>query len=244
MKQVFEGVYLEEKKLFTKYKEENRFWDAYHSKLAAAIKKKTKNWGFKKNSKILYLGAAEGTTISHLSDITPNGAIIGVDISPEPFKKFLKLCEERDNVIPVLSDANHPENYSDLMKEIGRVDIIYQDLAQKIQADILIKNAELFLKKNGFAYYMVKALSIDVTQKPSKTFKQEEDKLKKAGFEILEKKSLEPYQKGHAVIIARYKIAEPDLKPGYKKELDKISRGKHFSRKEFEKRVYKTKRKK
>jgi len=195
----------EKKHLYTKHKIKYRFWDAYHSKLAAAVKKRIKNWVFEKNSKILYLGAAEGTTISHLADITPKGVIIGVDISPNPFKKFLKLCEERNNIIPVLSDANHPENYEDLMKQIGKVDIIYQDLAQKIQANILIKNAELFLKKNGYAVYMVKALSIDVTQKPSKTFKQEEDKLKKAGFEIIEKKSLEPYQKGHAVIIAKYK---------------------------------------
>ncbi len=198
-------VFEDEKgKLYTKYKGEHRFWDAYHSKAAAALKKRIKNWVFKKDSKVLYLGAAEGTTISHLADIIPNGVIIGVDISPEPFKKFLKLCEERENIIPVLSDANHPENYKELMNSIGKVDVVYQDLAQKIQADILIKNAELFLKKNGYAVYMVKALSIDVTEKPSKIFKQEEDKLIKAGFEIIEKKSLEPYQKGHAVIIAKY----------------------------------------
>jgi len=198
-------VYEDEKKrLYTKHENKYNYWDAYHSKAAAAIKKKIKNWPFKKDSKVLYLGAAEGTTISHLSSIIPKGIIIGVDISSNPFKKFLKLCEERNNIIPVLSDANHPENYEKLIKQVGKIDVIYQDLAQKIQAGILIKNANLFLKKNGYVIYMVKALSIDVTQKPSKTFKQEEDKLKKAGFEIIEKKSLKPFQKGHAVIIAKY----------------------------------------
>ena len=188
----------------TTYKGKKRPWDPYHSKAAAAIKKGVK-LPFKEDSKILYLGVAEGTTASHLSDILTKGVIIGVDLSAEPFKKLLRLCEERNNIIPVLSDANQIENYKEIMNEIGKVDIVYQDLAQKIQADILIKNSKHFLKKNGIEIYMVKALSIDVTQKPSKTFKQEIEKLEKAGFDIIEKKNLEPFQKGHAVLIAKYK---------------------------------------
>lgn len=205
MIELFQNIFIENNKLITIHKKEKRLWDPFHSKAAAALKKNLKNWPFKEDSKVLYLGVAEGTTASHLSDILTKGVIIGVDLSAEPFKKLLKLCEKRSNIIPVLSNANQIENYKEIIDEVGKVDIVYQDLAQKIQADILIKNSKHFLKENGTAIYMIKALSIDVTQKPSKTFKQEIEKLEKAGFEIIEKKSLEPFQKGHAVLIAKYK---------------------------------------
>ena len=57
-------------------------WNPYHSKLAAYVLAKGKNWPFSKNSNILYLGAAEGNTISFLSEICNEGKIVGVDISP------------------------------------------------------------------------------------------------------------------------------------------------------------------
>jgi fibrillarin-like pre-rRNA processing protein len=204
MKEMFPGVFIKDKKLITLNGKTERIWDPYHSKAAAAIVKGIKGFPIKKGSKILYLGIADGTTASHLSDIIgEEGVILGVDISPKPFQKLLVLCEKRENIIPVLSDANKTENYAEYMDEIGKVDVVYQDLAQKIQADIAIKNCKLFLKKSGFLMYMVKALSIDVTQNPTKTFAEEIEKLKKAGFEIIELISLEPFEVGHACIVAR-----------------------------------------
>ncbi|MEM0372724.1 MAG: fibrillarin-like rRNA/tRNA 2'-O-methyltransferase [archaeon] len=204
MKELFPGVFEKNEKLFTVFNGRERLWEPYHSKASAAILKGLKNFPVKPGAKILYLGIADGNTASHFSDIIgEEGIIIGIDISASPFKKLLALCEERKNIIPVLADANKPEEYKEYVDEIGRVDVVYQDLAQKIQADILIKNAKLFLKKNGLAVYMVKALSIDVTEKPSVTFANEIKKLEKAGFEVLERVSLEPFERGHACLVVR-----------------------------------------
>lgn len=206
MREVFPGVFEKDKRLFTKFSGRERNWDPYHSKASAAIINGLKNFPVKPDAKILYLGIADGNTASHFSDIIgENGVIIGVDISASPFKKLLVLCDERKNIMPVLADANKPEEYAEYVEEIGRVDVVYQDLAQKTQADILIKNARLFLKKNGFAVYMVKALSIDVTERPSVTFAKEIEKLEKAGLGVLERISLEPFEKGHACLLCRLK---------------------------------------
>ena len=47
----------------------NRLWNPYRSKLAAAIINNMKQMHIAKNSSVLYLGAASGTTPSHVSDI-------------------------------------------------------------------------------------------------------------------------------------------------------------------------------
>ncbi|MFH0987165.1 MAG: fibrillarin-like rRNA/tRNA 2'-O-methyltransferase [Candidatus Micrarchaeota archaeon] len=186
---------------------EYRMWDPSRSKPAAAFFAGLKNFPIKKGCNILYLGIADGTTASHFSDIIgADGLIIGVDIASQPFEKLMRMCEQRENIIPVLADANHPEKYAEYVDEIGgKVDIIYEDLAQKIQADILIKNAERFLKKGGYAIYMVKAPSIDVAAKPEDIFEKEMNKLQKAGFKVLEMRALDSrFQKDHACIVAQY----------------------------------------
>src|SRR5690349_24963955 len=49
--------------------EEYRVWDPFRSKLAAAILKGLHEIPFGDKSRVLYLGAASGTTVSHVSDI-------------------------------------------------------------------------------------------------------------------------------------------------------------------------------
>ena len=48
---------------------EYRAWNPFRSKLAAAILGGVDNIHMKPGSKVLYLGAASGTTVSHVSDI-------------------------------------------------------------------------------------------------------------------------------------------------------------------------------
>ena len=48
---------------------EYRAWNPFRSKLAAAILGGIDNIHIKPGSKILYLGAASGTTVSHVSDL-------------------------------------------------------------------------------------------------------------------------------------------------------------------------------
>lgn len=48
---------------------EYRVWNPFRSKLGATILGGVKNMPIKPGSKVLYLGAANGTTVSHVSDI-------------------------------------------------------------------------------------------------------------------------------------------------------------------------------
>jgi len=181
---------------------ELRIWDAYRSKLAAAFMKGLRTSPLREGLKVLYLGAASGTTCSHVSDIIgPKGRVYGVEFSPRVMREFLeRVAKHRQNVIPILADARFPAEYSHIMEE---VDVIYQDVAQPYQSKILIDNADFYLKKGGWAFLAIKARSIDVTKEPSEVYKKEIDTLKDGGFEIVQVVHLEPYDVDHAMILAR-----------------------------------------
>jgi len=192
----YRGVVLKGGRIYTKYKGKMRLWSPYRSKLAAAMKKGLKNFPFEKTSTILYLGAASGTTVSHLSDVCSNGWIFAVEISPRIFRDLLALAEERKNIIPILADARKPEKYGYM---VSQVDIIYQDIAQRDQTEILLKNLQ-FLKPGGYIFYAIKTRSIDVSKKPSVVVSEEAKKIKDK-IKILEKISLEPYAKDHYMLV-------------------------------------------
>ncbi len=176
-----------------------REWVPYRSKLAAMILNGYVI-DFKPESRMLYLGAASGTTVSHLSDILEKGYIYAVEYSARPFKKFLELSLERRNVIPLLKDASKPEEYVGVVEE---VDFIYQDIAQKNQSEIFAKNAEFFLKKGGVGLIMVKARSIDSVAKPAEVFKRVLSELEES-FSILKHGKLDPYHKDHIFVHVKY----------------------------------------
>lgn len=180
---------------------EYRIWDAFRSKLCGAMKKGLKTFPFTPGSKVLYLGASTGTTVSHLSDVMgPDGEIYAVEIAPQCMKTLIALSERRENIIPIHADARKPQEY----EEVGEVDSIYQDVAQPDQDDILIKNARMFLKKGGIAMICIKSQSIDVTKQPSEVFDAVVKKLGTA-FEVLEKMKLEPYDKDHLFVVLRFR---------------------------------------
>jgi len=85
----------------------------------------------------------------------------------------------------------------------GKVDDIYCDIAQPEQAKILADNADLFLKNGGWIMLAVKAQSIDVTKEPSEIYRQEVKVLESRSFAIEDVVHLEPYDKAHAMILAR-----------------------------------------
>jgi len=183
---------------FVNYKgKQLRSWNPYRSKLAAAILK-----GFRikieSNQNFLYLGAAMGTTVSHISDIVKDGFVFSVESSPVAVKKLIKTCEKRKNIIPILGDANHPDRYSSI---VSIVDFIYQDISQRNQADIFIKNISRYLMKKGEGILMVKARSIDVSLKPKDAYNLVCSELKSNGLKIIDMIDLRPYVKDHAMIV-------------------------------------------
>ncbi|MBN2122421.1 fibrillarin-like rRNA/tRNA 2'-O-methyltransferase [Candidatus Micrarchaeota archaeon] len=177
---------------------EYRAWNPRRSKLCAAIKNGLKNNPIKRNSVVLYLGASTGTTPSHLSDILTSGGLYAVEISAHSMKTLIALCEKRRNMLPILADARNPQTYS----EVGKVDIVYEDVASPEQADILLKNCRAFLKKGGCAMIAIKSQSIDVTKSPEQIYAEVEKELSKE-LEVLERVNLEPFEMDHLFLVLR-----------------------------------------
>lgn len=169
-----------------------KFIDPKVSKLGAALKKGI-NVPIKDNDLILYLGASAGTTVSYLSDFLINGFIFAVEISRRMCIQLVFLAQERKNIAPIMADAAQPEQYA---KNITKVDIIYQDVSQRNQIEIFLKNCSMFLKKGGIAILCLKARSIDVRRKPEEIFAEAEKEISKH-LKLLQKTTLEPWQKGH-----------------------------------------------
>jgi fibrillarin-like pre-rRNA processing protein len=184
-------------------KVEYRVWDAFRSKLAAVIIKGVQTVPITLGSKVLYLGAASGTTPSHGSDIIgEQGHVYCVEFASRSLRDLVNnVATYRLNMSPFLEDARFPEKYAMFIPE--KVDCIYCDVAQPEQAKLLADNADVLLKPAGWAMLAVKAQSIDVTRDPLAIYKQEAKVLKKRGFKIKEIINLEPYDKAHAMIIAQ-----------------------------------------
>lgn len=180
--------------------EEYRSWNPYRSKLAAAILKKNISFPLSEESTVLYLGAATGTTVSHLSDLLPHGSIYAVEHSPISMKKLIAMAENRPNIIPLLEDANHPDRYFSI---VPQVDIVYQDVSQRNQSDIFIRNMNQYLKSDGIGIMMVKARSIDVSVHPKKAYKIVERELREHQITIDRTFTLSPFDKDHAVFVVR-----------------------------------------
>jgi fibrillarin-like pre-rRNA processing protein len=182
---------------------EYRVWDAFRSKLAAAILKGVQAVPIRPDHRVLYLGAASGTTASHVSDIVgEKGHVYCVEFASRSLRELVdNVCAYRLNMSPFLEDARFPEKY--VMFIPGKVDDVYCDVAQPEQAKILADNADVFLKKSGWVMLAVKAQSIDVTKDPAEVYQREAKVLRSRGFAVEEVVRLEPYDKAHAMIVAQ-----------------------------------------
>jgi fibrillarin-like pre-rRNA processing protein len=178
---------------------EFRSWNPYRSKLSALLLKNI-DIKIKSDFDILYLGAATGTTVSHISDILVNGTIYAIESSAVSMKKLLELCKKRKNIVPILEDAFHSDKYQSI---VPKVDFLYQDISQRNQSKIFNENIDRYLKKNRNAVIMVKARSIDISMKPDKVYEKVCSELKDSGLKIVNKIELLPFDKDHAAIIVK-----------------------------------------
>ena len=185
-------------------KVEYRVWNAFRSKLGAAIVNGIRNIYIKPGAKVLYLGAANGTTISHVSDIVGDkGIVYGVEISERSGRDLINMAKKRPNLVPIIDDARKPQNYRFLIPTL--VDVIFADVAQPDQARIIAINAEHFLKNKGGFVFSIKANCVDSVAKPEDVFDNQIQVLKSYKLFAKEKVSLEPYERGHAVVTGLYK---------------------------------------
>ncbi|VDI37700.1 rRNA 2'-O-methyltransferase fibrillarin [Mytilus galloprovincialis] len=182
---------------------EYRAWNPFRSKLAAAILGGVDNIHMKPGSKVLYLGAASGTTVSHVSDIVgPEGLVYAVEFSHRSGRDLINVAKKRTNIIPIIEDARHPHKYRML---VGMVDTIFADVAQPDQARIVAINAHNFLKNTGHIVISIKANCIDSTAEPEAVFAGELNKLKTEKIKPQEQLTLEPYERDHAVVVGIYR---------------------------------------
>jgi len=182
---------------------EYRIWDAFRSKLAACILKGIQNVPIKPGHSVLYLGAASGTTSSHVSDIVgERGHVFCIEFASRSLRELVSnVCAYRLNMSPFLEDARLPQKYAMFIS--GKVNDIYCDVAQPEQARVVADNADVFLKESGWVMLAVKAQSIDVTKDPAVVYQNEVRVLEKRGFKVEEVVNLEPYDKAHAMIVAQ-----------------------------------------
>jgi fibrillarin-like pre-rRNA processing protein len=178
---------------------ELREWNPNRSKLGAAIVKGMK-LEMEEGWKILYLGIAHGYTASRVATIVgKEGVVYGVEMSERCFNDLLPLTERYTNIVPVLSDARKTENYD----WVEKVDLVFCDIADRQMTIIAADNCRKFLKPKGLLMLAIKSRSIDVTESPRKIVQAQIAILEKEGFEILETKMLDPFEKDHGFIFAR-----------------------------------------
>lgn len=183
-------------------KVEYRIWNPFRSKLAAGILGGVDNLFIKPGSKVLYLGAASGTSVSHVSDLVgPTGMVYAVEFSHRSGRDLINMASKRPNIVPIVQDARHPLKYRFL---VPMVDVIFSDVAQPDQARIVALNASMFLRQGGGLLESVKASCVDSTAAPEVVFASEVQKLKESRFFPKEQLTLEPYERDHALVAAVY----------------------------------------
>ncbi|WP_096389331.1 fibrillarin-like rRNA/tRNA 2'-O-methyltransferase [Halopenitus persicus] len=172
-----------------------RAWNASRSKLGAMFELGMET-GLAGGDRVLYLGAAAGTTVSHVADFA--GPTYAVEFAPRPTRDLLAVAEPRDRLFPLLKDARSPETYAHVVE--SDLDAIVQDVATRGQADVAVRNAR-FLADDGRLVAAIKARSEDVTADPEAVFDRAVDRLDDA-YEVLERRRLEPYHDDHLAVVA------------------------------------------
>jgi len=206
------GVFRDTRKLFTRnlvpgmrvYGEgllrergiEYREWVHTRSKLAAYLKLGGRFFPFSEGSRVLYLGAANGTTASHISDVVTSGTVYCVEISARSFRDLVMICDSRENMVPLMADATRPSSFG---FAVDVVDVVYQDVAQRGQASILARNMEHFSARHGML--ALKSRSEDVSMAPARAYREAETALRSRGLMVREVLPLEPYEKDHAMMV-------------------------------------------
>lgn len=184
-------------------KVEYRAWNPFRSKIAAGILGGLENIHIAPGMKVLYLGAASGTSVSHVSDIVGSeGMVYAVEFSHRSGRDLLSMAKKRTNIVPIIEDARLPQRYRMI---VPVVDVIFADVAQPDQARIVGLNAKYFLKEKGGVVISIKANCIDSIKAPAEVFANEVNILRKLEIKPKEQTTLEPYERDHAIVVGIFR---------------------------------------
>ncbi len=183
-----------------------RLFEPGRSKLSAAVHHDWSGPLPAPGERWLYLGAASGTTASHVADLVgPAGRLYALERSPRPFARLLALSERWPNLLPILSDAREVRSYAGL---VPPVDGIYADVAQPDQLEIVRANAELFLRGPGAQVLVaLKTASMGRERPPAEHLARSETAFEPF-FNLAPSVKLDPFHRAHYLVGGR---AEPAL---------------------------------
>ena len=172
-----------------------RAWNPHRSKLGGMIELGF-DTGLVGGETVLYLGAASGTTVSHVADFA--GPTYAVEFAPRPMRDLIAVAEDRDRLFPLLKDARKPRTYAHVVE--SDIDAMIQDVATRGQADVAVRNAR-FLADDGRLILAIKARSEDATAEPETVFEAVLDRLRDA-YEVLETGRLDRFHEDHLGVVA------------------------------------------
>ncbi|MCI4365084.1 MAG: fibrillarin-like rRNA/tRNA 2'-O-methyltransferase [Thermoplasmata archaeon] len=143
----------------------------------------------------LYLGAASGTTASHVADLVgPTGRVYAVERSLRPFSRLVTLAERWPNLLPILGDARDPSAYAGLVPPVRG---IYADIAQADQVEIVLANAELLLEgAEGRVLLALKTASMGRDATAPQHVRRAEEALGRL-LDLEPSTRLDPFHRGH-----------------------------------------------
>jgi fibrillarin-like pre-rRNA processing protein len=173
-----------------------RVWDAGRSKLGAMLELGM-DTRLRGGESVLYLGAASGTTVSHVAEFA--GPTYAVEFAPRPVRDLVDVAESRPNLFPLLADARKPKEYAGVVE--SGLDCIVQDVATRGQAEVANRNAR-FLAADGLLLAAIKARSEDVVAEPDEVFEDVRGTLGEE-YELLDTARLDRYHDDHLGIVAR-----------------------------------------
>jgi fibrillarin-like pre-rRNA processing protein len=188
---------------------EYRLWDPFRSKLAALLLKGAPPGLWADVGSVLYLGAAHGTTASHLSDLWPGAFIFAVEKSATSFAPLLALSRRRTNLLPLLADAQLPERYR---ADVGLVDLLYQDVAQRNQAAIFVENARTCLADRGTGILMLKVRSVTQRRAGPVVVREARGELERGGLSVRAEVTLAPFSREHVAMVVGPVLASSSVR--------------------------------
>ncbi len=183
-----------------------RSFEPGRSKLAAAVVKGWRGPLPRPGERWLYLGAASGTTASHVADLVGrDGRVYAVERSLRPFARLLSVAHRWPNLFPILGDAREPTAYADLVRPC---DGVYADVAQPDQVEIVLANAALLLRGPGAAVVVaLKTASMGRDRTAAGHLAKAEDGLSET-VDLAASVRLDPFHKGHYLVGGRQRGRE------------------------------------
>jgi len=177
-----------------------RRWEAGRSKLSAAILRGYEGPIPAPSERWLYLGAASGTTASHVADLVGgDGTVYAVEKSLRPSVRLLRLAERYPNLLPILADARRPDEYAG---DVSICDGLYVDIAQVDQVEIALANARRFLRRDGLVLLALKTASMGREKDPAGHLAEAKARLE-AVLDLERPVALDPFHRRHYLLAGR-----------------------------------------